>query len=83
MLLKVLAQYKKSHSGPLTSVEELNNLVNKWTLPQAALHTTLNLEIRFRKLTVTTIKGDCALFKQKKMSVEDKVRNLGNLISPS
>ena len=80
-IIKVLAQCKKSHNGPLTSVEELNNLVNRWTLPQAALHTALNLEIRFRKLTVTTIKGDCALFRQKKLTVEEKVRNLTILIS--
>ena len=64
------AQSKNSPNGPLTIVEELYSLRNKCTLTQAALHTAMNLEIRFRTLTVITIKGLCALFQQKKMTVE-------------
>ena len=57
----------------ITSVEELNSLVNKWTCPQETLHAGLNLEIRFRKLTVIAMKGYCALFKQKKLTVRWKI----------
>ena len=60
------AQTKNSPNGPLASVEELYSLRNKCTLTQAALHTAMNLEIRFRTLTVITIKGLCAFFQQKK-----------------
>ena len=62
-IIKVLAQCKSSPNGPLTSVEELYNLGNKCTLPQAALHSIsdMNLEIHFRTLTVITIKGVSAL----------------------
>ena len=41
----------------------------------------MNLEIRFRRLTVITIKGVCALFQQEKMTVENKMRSLTSLIS--
>ena len=75
------AQSKNSRNGPLTSVEELYSLRNKYTLTQAALHTAINLEIRFRTLTVITIKGLYAFFQQKKMTVENKVRSLTCLIS--
>ena len=62
-IIKVLAQCKSSPNGPLTSVEELYSLGNKCTLPQAALDSIsdINLEIRFRTLTVITIKGVSAL----------------------
>ena len=56
-IIKVLAQSKNSPNVPLTSVEELYSLGNMCTLPQAALHSDMNLEIRFRTLTVITIKG--------------------------
>ena len=48
----MFAQCKNSPNGPLTSVEELYSLCNKSTLTQAALHSDMNLEIRFRTLTV-------------------------------
>ena len=60
-MIKVLAQCKNSPNGPLTSVEELYSLGNKCTLTQAALHSDMNLQIRFRMLTVITIKGVSAL----------------------
>ena len=46
-----------------------------------ALHTAMNLEIRFRTQTGITIKGVCALFQQEKMTVEKKVRSPKSLIS--
>ena len=60
-IFKVLAQCKNSPNGPLTSVEEVYSLGNKCTLPQAALHSDMNLEISFRRLTVIAIKGVSAL----------------------
>ena len=63
---KCLLNGKISPSGPLASVEELYSLGNKCTLLQAALHTDMNLEIRFRTLTIITIKGVCALIQHKK-----------------
>ena len=61
------AKSKNSPNGPLISFEELYSLGNQWTLPQAALHTAMNLEIRLRTLTFITIyKGACALFQQTK-----------------
>ena len=57
----MFAQCKNSPNGPLTSVEELYSLGNKSTLTQAALHSDMNLEIRFRTLTVITIKDVSAL----------------------
>ena len=64
----------------LPSVEELYSF-NKCTLPQAAQHTAVNLDIRFRTLTVITIKGVCALFQQKNTTAENRVRSLTTLIS--
>ena len=57
----MLAQCKSSPNGPLTSVEELYSLCNECTLTQAALHSDMNLEMRFRTLAVITIKGISAL----------------------
>ena len=79
-IIKVLGQCKSSPNGPLTSAEELYSF-NKCTLPQAALHTDMNLDIRFRTLTVIAIKGVCALFQQKNTTVENRVRSLTSLIS--
>ena len=76
------AQSKNSPNGPLTSFEELYSLGNKWTPPQAALHTAMNLEIRLRTQTVITIyEGVCALFQQTKNDGGKKVRSLTCLIS--
>ena len=77
----MLGQCKNSPNGPFTSVEELNNLVNKCTLLEAAQHTALNFDIRFRTLTFITIKGVCALLQQKNTTVENRVRSLTSLIS--
>ena len=41
----------------------------------------MNYEIGLRKLTFTTVKADCALFKQKKLTIQEKKRNLNSLIS--
>ena len=40
----------------------------------------LNAEIRLRKLTLTKVKANCPLFKQRKLSIDEKVRNIKSLI---
>ena len=76
-IIKVLAQCKSSPNGLLTSVEELYSLGNKYTLPQAALHFDMNLKIRFRTLTVITIKGVSALISsQLRFSATDEIYDL-------
>ena len=74
-IIKVLAQCKSSPNGPLT--EELYSLCNECTLTQAALHSDINLEIRFRTLTVITIKGVSALISsQLGFSATDEIDDL-------
>ena len=81
-IIKVHAQRKNSPNGPLTSFEELYSLGNKWTLPQAVLHTAMNLEIRLTTLTVLPfINVYAPSSSRQKMTVENKVRSLTCLIS--
>ena len=76
-IIKVLAQCKSSPNGPLTSVEELYSLCNESTLTQATLHTEMNLEIRFRTLSVITIKAVSALISsQLRFSATDEIYDL-------
>ena len=56
-------------------------MIESWSGTEKALHTSLNYEIRLRKLTFTQVKASCALFKQKKLSIAEKKRNLLSLIS--
>ena len=79
-ILQCINACKQKHNGPLTTTEELNNLVNNWEVSEKLLHTSLNLEIRLRKLTYTNIKTTCPLFKQKGLTIKQKVRNLQSLI---
>ena len=64
-ILKCISSCKAKHDGPLTTKEELHNLVTNWEGTEKALHTSLNLEIRLRKLIFTKVKLTCPLFKQK------------------
>ena len=41
----------------------------------------MNLEIRLRRLTFTNVKPSCPLFRQKGLSIEQKVKNIISLIS--
>ena len=76
-IIKVLAQCKNSPNGPLTRVDELYSLCNECTLTQATLHTDMNLEMRFRTLTVITLKGVSALISsQLGFSATDKIDDL-------
>ena len=45
------------------------------------LQKALNLEIRFRKLSLTNVKDPCPLFRQRGLSIDEKKRNLKTLIS--
>ena len=71
---------KKLHGGPLTTLDELTELVKSWKGTEKSLHTSLNLEIRMGKLTLTKVKADCLSFKQMKLSIKEKERNLRSLI---
>ena len=79
-ILKCVSMCKKVHGGPVISSNELENLISSWPGTEKALHTSLNYEIRLRKLSFTQVKADCALFKQKNLSIEEKKRNLLSLI---
>ena len=82
-VIKCLAQCKASHDGPLVTIEELHKLVDekkKKKDKDKELHKALNLEIRFRKFTLTEVKNTCPLFRQKGLTVEQKVKNLESLI---
>ena len=71
-ILKCISIYKKLHGGPLTTLDELTDLVKSWKGTEKLLHTSLNLEIRLCKLTLTKVKADCLLFKQMKLSRKRK-----------
>ena len=45
------------------------------------LHKALNLEVRFRKLSLTDVKDTCPLVRQRGLSIDDKKRNIKTLIS--
>ena len=79
---RVVAQCKKSHGGPLSDIAELHESVNKFAINgvEKKLHTILNLEIRYRKFTMTNVKDICPLFCQKGLTVEVKVKNLELLL---
>jgi len=73
-------QVAKTHNGPLTTKAELEDLVGGWNGSEKALHSVLDLEIRFRKYTLTKVKLVCPLFKQRGLSIDQKVKNLTALI---
>ena len=79
-ILRCVAACKRLHNGPLTTVDELDHLLETWQGTEKALHSSLNVEIRLRKLTFTKIKADCQLFKQRNLSIDQKFRNLKSLI---
>ena len=79
-IMKCVTMCKKLHGGPMTTSAERSEMIKSWKGTEKSLHTSLNYEIRLRKLTFTQVKADCALFKQKKLSIVDKERNLKSLI---
>ena len=80
---RVVAQCEKSHGGPVSDISELHESVNKFAINDGVekkLHTILNLEIRYRKFTMTKVKYICPLCRQKGLTVEVKVKNLELLL---
>ena len=71
---------KDKHNGPMTSTKELDKLVKKIGKNEKLLNTSLNLEIRLRKLTLTNITTSCPLFRQAKISIDQTIKNLRCLI---
>ena len=81
---RVVGQLKKSHNGPWLDVEEMTQAVEKRRLndgEEKALHSMLNLEIRYRKFTMTNVKDICPLFRQRGIDVDEKVKNLTLLMN--
>ena len=72
---------KKSHGGPISTLEELDNVITKYSNDNKKLEKIMNLEIRFHKVTLTKIKPNCALFKQRNVSHDLKIKNLQTLIT--
>ena len=79
-VIKVMSQCKTSHDGPVITIEALHKLVQEKSIDDKELHKCLNLEIRFRKFTLTEVKSSCPLFRQKGLSVQEKLQNLEALI---
>ena len=80
---RVVTQCKKSHGGPLSDVFELHDIVGKYSINDGSekkLHSILNLEVRYRKFTMTNVKDICPLFRQKGLTVTQKVKNLELLL---
>ena len=69
------------HNGPITTIEELDSLVQDKKRHDKALHKSLNLKIRLCKLTFTHVKVTCPLFQQQKLNIEQKRKNLESPIS--
>ena len=65
----------------MTTVVELNSLVQDSKRSEKELQKSLYLEIRLQKLTFTNVKMTCPLFRQQKLSIELKRKNLKSLIS--
>ena len=64
-------------------IEALHNLVKEMSSgdeKETEIHKCLNLEIRFRKYKLNEVKKTCPLFRQKGLSVQQKVKNLEALI---
>ena len=49
-IVKCVSDCKTLHNGPFDTTEELHNLVKNESISEKALHKSLNLEIRFRRL---------------------------------
>ena len=81
-ILNCICACRKAHNGPITTIEELVSLVQDKKRHDKALHKSLNLEIRFRKLTFTYAKVTCPFFQQQKLNIDQKKeKKLENLIS--
>ena len=80
-IMTCIAIYKEKHGGPVTSTDDLKSLVQNWKGPEKNLHKSLNLEIRLGRLTFTNVKASCPLFRQKGLTIDQKVKNIGSLLT--
>ena len=62
-------------------IDTLEEIHRNFADDEKKLHKALNLEIRFRKFTLTEVKSSCPLFRQKGLTSEEKLRNLSTLIT--
>lgn len=76
---RVVEQCRKSHNGPVSTVEELNEVLSKLT-DEKLRRKAIVYEIRYRKFTVLNIKDSNPLFLQKNLSLEKLESNLRLLI---
>ena len=72
---RVASQCRNNHCRPLTSKEELAEMAEKLVDPKK-LSKLLDLEIRYRKFTMTNVKSDCPLFQQRYLSNKQKMENI-------
>ena len=79
-VLHSISKCKEKHNGPITTVDDLNKLLKEFENNEKLLNASLNAEIRLRKLTFTNLKVSCPLFRQTKLSIQEKVKNLTILI---
>ena len=79
-ILKCITGCQKN-GGPYTCITKLREFIATWEGTEEQLHTALNYEIRLHKLTFTKVKKNCALFRQKGLSLVEKEKNLISLIS--
>ena len=71
----------QKNGGPFMCTSKLREFIATWKGTEKQLHTALNYEIRLHKLTFTKVKKDCALFKQKGLTIAMKEKNLNSLIN--
>ena len=79
-ILHCISLCKNRHGGPLTSVQEVVEMVKKYKGDDKGLNKSLNLEIRLCKLSFTKVKSTFPLLKQQNISIEEKIKNLTSLI---
>ena len=62
-VIKCISNCQKSHNGPIMDTDTLHKLVDNLAGDEKHLNRALNLEIRFRKFTLTEVEDTCPLFK--------------------
>ena len=76
---RVVRQCKEDQNGPVVTTKELDELFES-IKDYNKLNKALDLEIRYRKFTMSKVKNDCPLFLQRKVDPKQKLKNLKILI---
>ena len=79
---RVVQQCRRSHGGPISEEEDLDNLVAK-IKEEKKLKVALTTEIRYRKFTLLKVKESNPLFKQRNLSIDQLTSNLRILLKNS